>query len=102
MNDRKQDRRDEELDRLFGLARQDPPDLSGVEPGFESRVMERIREAREPWHAWAWRLVPAFLALTVLLVGWTLFFSPAASEDPGAMLASGSQEIALIDYLTGE
>jgi len=102
MNDKRQDRRDAELDRLLDLARRDSPDISVVERNFETRVMARIREGREPWYAWAWRLVPVFLTLTALLVGWTLFFPSTGSEDPGTMLASGIQEVALVDYLTGE
>ena len=46
MNDKRRDRRDVELDRFFALARQAPPDISGVERNFETRVMARIREGR--------------------------------------------------------
>ena len=102
MNDKRHDRRDVELDRYFALARQAPPDISGVGRNFETRVMERIREGREPWFAWAWRLVPIFLVLTILLAGWSLSYSPAHPVDPVTMLASGTQEVALLDDLTGE
>jgi len=102
MNDKRHDRRDVELDRFIALARQAPPDISGVERNFETRVMTRIREVREPWYAWAWRLAPVFLALTILLAGWSLSYSPVYPADPVTMLASGTQEVALLDYLTGE
>jgi len=102
MDDKRNDRRDAELDRYFALARQAPPDISGVERNFETRVMARIREIREPWYAWAWRLAPIFLALTILLAGWSLSYSPLHPADPVTMLASGTQEIALLDHLTGE
>lgn len=102
MNDHRRDRGDVELDRLFALARQASPDISGVERNFETRVMARIRERREPWYALAWRLAPVFLALTLLLAGWSLFYSPVHPADPVTTLASGTQEIALVDYLTGE
>lgn len=102
MNDHRRDRRDVELDRLFALARQASPDISGVERNFETRVMARIRGGREPWYAWAWRLAPVFLALTLLLAGWSFFYSPVHPADPVTTLASGTQEIALLDYLTGE
>jgi len=103
MNDKRHDRRDVELDRYFALARQAPPDISGVERNFETRVMARIREGREPWYALAWRLAPVFLALTILLAGWSLSYSsPVHPDDPVTMLASGTQEVALLDYLTGE
>ncbi|HEX8042620.1 hypothetical protein [Candidatus Deferrimicrobium sp.] len=102
MNDHRRDRGDVELDRLFALARQASPDISGVERNFETRVMARIRERREPWYALAWRLAPVFLTLTLLLAGWSLFYSPVHPADPVTTLASGTQEIALVDYLTGE
>ena len=102
MNDKRHDRRNVELDRYFALARKVPPDISGVERNFETRVMARIREGREPWYAWAWRLAPVFLALTILLAGWSMFYSPVRPADPVATLASGTQEVALLDYLTGE
>jgi hypothetical protein len=105
MNDKRHDRRDVELDRFFALARQATPDISGVERNFETRVMARIRESREerePWYAWAWRLAPVFLALTLLLAGWSVLYSRVHPTDPVAMLASGSQEVALLDNLTGE
>lgn len=102
MNDKRRDRRDAELDRYFALARQASPDISGVERNFETRVMARIREGREPWYAWAWRLAPIFLALSILLAGWSLSYSPLLPADPVTMLASGTQEVALLDQLTGE
>ena len=105
MNDKRHDRRDVELDRFFALARQASPGISEVERNFETRVMARIREGRErqePWYAWAWRLAPVFLALTILLAGWSLFYSPVRPADPVTTLASGTQEVALLDYLTGE
>lgn len=102
MNDKRHDRKDVELDRYFALARLAPPDISGVERNFETRVMARIRESREPWYAWAWKLAPVFLALVLLLAGWSISYSPAHPVDPVTMLASGSQEVALLDYLTGE
>jgi len=105
MDDKRHDRGDVELDRYFALARQAAPDISGIERGFETRVMARIRESREvrePWYDWAWRLAPLFLALTLLLAGWSVLYSPVPPADPVAMLDSGSQEVALLDNLTGE
>jgi hypothetical protein len=102
MSDKRHDRGDEELDRYFALARKAPPDISGVERNFETRVMARIRESREPWYAWAWRLAPVFLALAVLLGGWSISYSPLHPADPVTMLGSGTQEVALLDNLTGD
>lgn len=105
MNDKRYDRRDVELDRFFAQARQALPEISEVERNFETRVMARVREGRErqePWYAWAWRLAPVFLALTILLGGWSVLYSSMHPADPVTMLASGTQEVALLDYLTGE
>src|SRR5512140_1727254 len=102
MNDKRHDPWDVELDRLFALARQASPDISVVERNFETRVMARIREPREPWYAWAWRLAPVFLALVLLLAGWSISYSPVHPADPVTMLASGTQEVALLDNLTGD
>ena len=105
MDDKRHDGRDGELDRLFAQARQAPLEISEVERNFETRVMARIREGRErqePWYAWAWRLVPIFLVLTILLAGWSVFYSPMRPDDPVATLASGTQEVALLDNLTGD
>ena len=102
MNDKRHDRRDELLDLLFARAREAPPDISGVERNFETRVMARILESREPWYAWAWRLAPIFLVLTVLLAGWSMLYPTAHPPDPVTALASTSQEVALLDSLAGE
>ncbi len=105
MNGKRHDRSDVELDRFFALAREISPDISEVERNFETRVMARIREGRErqePWYAWAWRLAPVFLALTLLLAGWSLFYAPVRPADPVATLASGTQEVALLNNLTGD
>jgi len=105
MNDKRHGREDGELDRLFELARQAPPDISGVDRNFETRVMARIRESREQqdsWDAWAWRLAPIFLVLTLLLSGWSILYPPLHPDDPVATLAAGTQEVALLDNLTGE
>ncbi len=105
MEDKRHERRDGELDRLFEETREAPLDISEVERNFETRVMARIREEREqqdPWYSWAWRLAPVFLVLTLLLGGWGMLYSPAHPDDPVATLASGTQEVALLDNLTGE
>jgi len=102
MNDKRHEQGGEFLDRLFARARQCPPDISEVERNFETRVMARIRESREPWHAWAWRLAPVFLALTVLLAGWSMLYPPVHPADPVTALASVNQEFALLDFLAGE
>ncbi len=105
MSDERRDPRDAELARLFSLAREAAPDVSGVARDFETRAVARIREwrrERETWYAWAWRLAPAFLALTILLGAWSMVVSPVRQADPAATLASGIQEVALIESLAGD
>jgi len=91
MNDKRHDRRDAELDRYFALARQAPPDISGVERNFETRVMARIRGGRDPWYAWAWRLARLPRAYHAAR-GWSLSYSPLHPADPVTMLASGPRK----------
>ncbi len=98
-------KKDERLDRIFARAREATPDVSAAERGFEARVMARIRERRESperWIAWTWRLAPVFLALTILLATWSLVLQPVRPTDPGTALAAGSEEVAMVDFLTGE
>ncbi len=98
-------RKDEKLDRIIARAREAPPDISAAERGFETRVMARIRERREypeRWIAWTWRLAPVFLALTIVLGAWSLVLDPVRPADPGAAIAAGSEEVAMVDFLTGE
>ncbi|HEY3488762.1 MAG TPA: hypothetical protein VGK27_01425 [Candidatus Deferrimicrobiaceae bacterium] len=95
---------DARLDRLFALAREAPVDTAVVERNFETRLLARIRErsvGREPWYAWGWRLMPLFLAITLLLGGWTIYHDPFRMGDP-ALLFSGPEQVALVDSLTGE
>jgi hypothetical protein len=97
--------KDERLERIFARAREAAPDISAVERGFETRVMARIRERREAperWIAWAWRLAPVFLALTIVLGTWSLVLDPVRPTDPGTAIASSAEEVAMVDFLTGE
>ena len=59
------------LDTLFRTVRDDAPDTSRAEYGFETRVMARIRaERRTSWQGWAWRLCPFSTALAVAAGAW--------------------------------
>ncbi len=99
------DERDGRLDRLLKKVREAPPDTEGVEREFETRLLARIRERRaagEPWTAWTWRLAPLFLAVALLLGVWNLFPAAGNRSDIGTTLSSGSEEVALVSYLSGE
>jgi hypothetical protein len=70
---------DDQLDNLFGVARTATPGTDSVEHGFETRLMARIgaeNEAKGTWHAWIWRLVPAFAVIVAVLAAWSILFEP--------------------------
>ncbi|MBA4387173.1 MAG: hypothetical protein C0404_04270 [Verrucomicrobia bacterium] len=91
MNDR--------LDRLLVAVRAARMDTSRVELGFEARLLSRIRAQREEtalWGAWAWRLIPAFAALVIVLgllnlVSQPADVWPALLDDPETTLWIGGQ-----------
>ena len=72
---------DDRLNRLFSMAREAEPDASGLEAGFETRLMARIRARRTPvfWGSWSWRLVPVFTAV-VIAIGALYYVSPQAPQ----------------------
>jgi len=102
MADSGRDPGDAELERLFAAVREDLPDLSAVDRGFEARVMARIREWREPWHVRAWKLAPVFLALTLLFAGSLRYLAPVQPAGALELLGSGLQDSALLAHLAGE
>lgn len=101
------DNADHHLDALFAAARQDSPDTSRVEWGFETRVMARLREEGSPFApvvTWAWRLCPFFAVLAVASVLWSRTAS-ARVETEEYLLAHATprdEENAMRTYLTGE
>ena len=59
------------LDSLFRAVRDEAPDTSRAEFGFETRLLARIRsERRLSWQGWAWRLCPFFASLAVAAGAW--------------------------------
>ena len=92
------------LDSLFRVVRDDAPDTSRMEFGFETRVMARIRtERRSSWQGWAWRLCPFFTALAVAAGSW--FYThrdsaPDAESFYDAVRLAGTPIVNY--YLTGE
>ena len=79
------------LDALFAAARQQRPDTSRAEYGFETRLMARLRERRQPdaislWSVMSWRLAPFFAVCVVALALWQADIS---SESEDAATAAG-------------
>lgn len=71
---------DDGLDALFALAREQRPDTDKAEYAFETRLMARLRAARETESLWgkvSWRLMPFFAAC---VVGLTIWHSEVAAE----------------------
>jgi hypothetical protein len=72
MNDPRQDPKPD-LDALFALARKQRPDTSRAEYAFETRLMARLHNSRQPetssiWAKVSWRMIPLF-AICVLALG---------------------------------
>ncbi len=91
------------LETLFRTVREDAPDTSRAEFGFETRVLARIRsERRSSWQGWAWRLCPFFSALAVAASSWFYTHRDAAPDTESfydAVLLAGTPIVSY--YLTG-
>ncbi len=99
------DNRDERLNLLFAKARTAEARLSVREEGFEGRLLQRIREQRlaaSPWYLWAWRSVPIFSAVIVLLLMLSGFQGAGTGAYLSHALTGGDDESALVSYYTGE
>jgi hypothetical protein len=100
-----EDRLDERLDQLFATARADRLDTSVLEEHFETRLLARISELRSaaiPWYALAWRMVPAFAAIAVVITIGAFSFAPPSSNDIFAAITADQDEVADSSYLIGE
>ena len=80
-----------DLDALFARARAHRPDTSRAEYGFETRLMARLRERRQPETASllslvTWRLMPFFAVCVVALAVWQ---SESASESAEMAAVAG-------------
>jgi hypothetical protein len=76
---------DSKLDTLFARARGQRPDTSRAEYGFETRLMARLREQRQPdaaslWSVVTWRMVPFFAACIVVLALWQAEVASASTD----------------------
>ena len=92
------------LDALFRTVREDAPDTSRAEYGFETRVMARIRSERQTsWQGWAARLCPFFASLAVAAGGWFYMnreVAPATESIYDAVRLAGTPIVSF--YLSGE
>ncbi|MGD1074610.1 MAG: hypothetical protein ABR903_00820 [Thermodesulfovibrionales bacterium] len=99
------DQNDSRLDRFFAAAREAELYDPKKEYGFESRVMAEIRAKREgqiPFFVWAWRLIPVFISIVILLGIWTYSSESRYTTDLSAVTRIGSEETMLTASLTGE
>jgi len=99
------DRNDDELDRLFTAAREAKLYDPQREYGFESRVMATIRARREdqtPFLVWAWRLIPFFISIVVLLGIWARTSESPFTTDLSAVAKIGNEDAMMTAFLTGE
>ena len=95
------------LDMLFAKAREYEPDFSGVEFGFETRVLARVRAEKEKeQHVslfnWAWRLMPVFTALVVGMGIWSYTYIPQAPVDLVAAINAEYDHAMAINYFNGD
>jgi hypothetical protein len=102
MNESPQEPRSD-LDRLFARAREQRPDTSRAQYGFETRLMSRLRERRQPdpgslWALVTWRMVPFFAAGVLALVLWN---SEVIAETNDAAGMSVLQNPEAVDLLNG-
>jgi len=99
------DSNDEKLDRLFATARKAKLYKTDMEYGFETRVMAKIlakRECQMPFLLWAWRLIPVFVSIVILLGIWIYESRYSSMIDLSTITGLGSEETTLVTFLTGE
>jgi hypothetical protein len=98
------DENDRQLDELFAAVRSIKPDTSAIEKHFETRLLARIEEQRSSqtlWSAWAWRLIPWFATIVVVVGIGSVFFDPTRSSDLFATFTSGFEEYQTTSLLAG-
>ena len=99
------DRDDDRIERLFAAARESQPYNTNLEYGFETRVMAKIRERRngqKPFFSWAWRLIPAFVVVVMMLGAWTYISEQRQLIGLSSIAGINNEETMLVAYLTGE
>jgi hypothetical protein len=85
------------LDALFAAAREQRPDTSRAEYGFETRLMARLRERHQPdpisiFSVVTWRLMPFFAVCVVALALWQADLS--SDSDDAAVAAKLNDPVA--------
>jgi hypothetical protein len=96
---------DDRLDRLFAAARGAELFKRTREFGFETRLMAKIQakgEGQTPFLLWAWRLIPVFASLVILLGIWIYMAESHYATDLSAVTKIGNEETMLIAFLTGQ
>ncbi len=78
------------LDALFAAAREQRPDTSRAEYGFETRLMARLRERRQPdpvslFSIVSWRLAPFFAVAVIALALWQADVSSDSNDAATAL-----------------
>jgi hypothetical protein len=99
------DDNDDKLDKLFAAARSEQRDTEDLQEFFEVRLMARLRERREaqsPWYELAWRCVPAFALITVIVAICSITIVRSAAPDFFAVISSGQEEYLAKSFLSGE
>ena len=102
MND---DEADDRLNSLFAKARTLDQVPSIREEGFEGRLMTRLREQRSqgtPWYLWAWRSVPLFAGVVMVLITFSGAQTSGTGDYLSQALTGGYEEATLVSYYTGE
>jgi hypothetical protein len=98
------DERDELLDQLFRTVRTMKFDTAAVGEHFETRLMARLEEHRESWALWsacAWRLVPWFSIIVIIVAAGSVLIDPARSSDLFAVFTNGFDEYQVTSLIAG-
>ena len=67
--------------------------------------MARLREQRSestPWYLWAWRSVPLFAVVVIVLISVCGAQTTVAGAHLSQALTGGYEEATLVSYYTGE
>jgi len=96
---------DESLDRLFAAARSAGVDTANLEEHFETRLMASIRERHEQRNSWflsAWRMIPVFAVLTVLITVCSITFEETQPDDLFAAITTSHDDLMARSFFSGE